>query len=101
MAAGLTRNFPLSATVGRGIAETWNFGKELGMTMRGFIEIAGGFSYAPHRVGLSLANRCGKTVYFQPGDDTAEILAQIEALEEIPEGKRGTIADMVFGEYFL
>lgn len=69
--------------------------------MNGFTPIAGCYSYAEHRVGLSLANRCGKTVYFQPGDDTAEILSQIESLDEIPDDKRDVVADMVFGEYFL
>ncbi len=65
----------------------------------GFTPIAGPYSYAAHRVGLSLSNG-RKTVYFQPGDATSETLAQIEALAEIPASRRAIVADMAFGEYF-
>ena len=67
--------------------------------MNGFTPIAGPYSYALHRVGLSLRNG-QKTVYFQPGDAIAEILAAIEALDEVPEDRRAIVADMAFGDYF-
>ena len=67
--------------------------------MNGFTPIAGPYSYALHRVGLSLHNG-RQTVYVQPGDDTSETMAQIEALQEIPEGRRAIVADMAFGDYF-
>lgn len=72
------------------------------MTSRkGFLDITpGGFAYAEHRVGLSLMAPDGRCVYFQPGDDTAAILDTIEALDEIDEAKRPSIAAMALGDYF-
>ena len=67
--------------------------------MNGFTPIAGPYGYALHRVGLSLSNG-RQTVYFQPGDATAETLAAIEALDEVPDDRRAIVADMAFGDYF-
>lgn len=69
--------------------------------MSRYLEITpAGYSYAQLRVGVSLKSPDGREVYFQPGDDTAAILATIEALEEIPDAKRAIIADMALGDYF-
>lgn len=69
--------------------------------MSHYLEITpAGFSYAELRVGVSLKSPDGREVYFQPGDDTAAILETIQALEEIPEAKRATIAAMALGDYF-
>lgn len=71
------------------------------MTPAGYTEITpGGFSYARLRVGLIVRAPDGSEVYCQPGDDTAAMLANIEALEEVAEDKRPTIAAMALGEYF-
>lgn len=68
---------------------------------RGFLEVTpDGFSYAEHRVGVSLRSPDGRIVYFQPGDDTAAILETIAALEEVTPDKRATIAAMALGDYF-
>lgn len=67
--------------------------------MNGFAPIAGPYSYALHRVGLSLSNG-RQTVYFQPGDATTETLASIEALDEVPADRRAIVAGMAFGDYF-
>ncbi len=70
------------------------------MTMNGFTPIAGPYSYALHRVGLSLSNGA-KTVYFQPGDGAAETLASIEALDEIGDDALAAgLAHIAFGDYF-
>lgn len=66
----------------------------------GYLRIAGGWIYAPLRVGLSLRAPDGSECYFQPGDDTAEILAQIDAIGEIPDERQEAICAMVFGDYF-
>lgn len=67
----------------------------------GYIQIAGGYSYAPLNAGLVVRHPDGREVYCQPGDDEAAMCANIDALDEVEEGrKRGIIADMVFGEYF-
>lgn len=67
-------------------------------------EIGGGYSFASLRVGLVVRAPNGKEIYCQPGDDEASMRANIDALNEISEdvtdAKRGTIADMVLGEYF-
>lgn len=69
--------------------------------MSGHMEITpNGYAYAVLRVGVSLASPDGRSVYFQPGDDSAAILETISALEEIPEGKRAAVSDMALGEYF-
>lgn len=68
--------------------------------MNGYIQIAGGYSYAPTKIGKVLRNPAGKEVYFQPGDGETEFLAQIDAIAELPESKIDVIADMVFSEYF-
>jgi hypothetical protein len=71
---------------------------------RGYLPIAGGYSYAPLRVGLVVRNPAGQEIYCQPGDDETAMRANIEALDEISEdtsdAKRATIADMMLGEYF-
>jgi hypothetical protein len=70
----------------------------------GYLEIGGGYSYAPLRIGLVVRAPNGKEIYCQPGDDEEAMRANIEALDEISEdiddAKRGTIADMMLGEYF-
>lgn len=71
---------------------------------KGYLPIAGGYSYAPLRVGMVIRNPDGKEIYCQPGDDESAMRENIEALDEISEdvsdAKRGTIADMMLGEYF-
>ena len=66
----------------------------------GYIEIAGGYSYAPLRVGLVLRNPDGAEIYCQPGDDENAMRENIDALEEVEESKRAIIADMTFSDYF-
>lgn len=67
----------------------------------GFLAIADGWSYAPLRVGLIVRRDAdGKQIYCQPGDDENAMRANIEALDEIPDDKRATIADMMLGDYF-
>jgi hypothetical protein len=68
--------------------------------MASYIQIAGGYSYAPLRVGLVIRDPQGREVYCQPGDDEAAMRANIEALDEVSGDKRGIIADMVLGDYF-
>lgn len=72
--------------------------------MVSYQDIGGGYKFAELRVGAVLKAPNGREVYFQPGDDTAAIRETVEALDEISndvmDAKRGTIADMVFGEYF-
>lgn len=63
-------------------------------------DIGGGYRFALHRVGASLINPRGQAVYFQPGDDTAAITDTIEALDEIPDNRRATIADIALSAYF-
>lgn len=69
--------------------------------MSSYQQIAGGYSFAELRVGLVVRAPNGKEVYCQPGGDAEAMRENIEALEEIDdEIKRGTIADMLLGEYF-
>lgn len=69
--------------------------------MTGYLQIAGGYSYAALRIGLVVRSPAGREIYCQPGDDENAMRANIEALDEIDdEIKRGTIADMLLGEYF-
>ena len=68
--------------------------------LAGYIPIAGNWSYAPTRIGKVLRAPDGEQVYFQPGDDEAEFLAQVEAIQELPENRQADIAAMIFGEYF-
>jgi hypothetical protein len=71
---------------------------------KGYLPIAGGYSYASLRVGLVVRNPDGKEIFCQPGDDENAMRENIAALDEISEdvtdAKRGTIADMMLGEYF-
>ncbi len=67
---------------------------------KSYLNLGGGYSYAPLRAGVSLRAPNGREVYFQPGDDTASFFETVEALEEIPADKLAIIADMAFGEYF-
>lgn len=66
----------------------------------GYIAIAGDWSYAPTRVGKVLRAPDGEQVYFQPGDDESEFMAQVEAIQEWPEDRQWIAADIVLGEYF-
>lgn len=69
-----------------------------------YTEIGGGYSYASLRAGMVVRNPIGQEIYVQPGDDEAAMRANIDALDEIitdvRDAKRGTIADMVLGDYF-
>lgn len=68
---------------------------------KGYYRIAGGWSYAPLRVGLIVRNPDGEEIYCQSGDDENAMRANIEALDEIDDDdKRATICAMVLGEYF-
>lgn len=72
-----------------------------GTLPRGYLPIADGWSYAPLRVGLVVRrDDDGKEIYIQPGDDESAMRANIEALDEIPDDKRATIAAMMLGDYF-
>lgn len=64
------------------------------------LPIGGGYSYTPCASGVILSSPQGVRVYFRPGDDTAAFYENLEALDEIPDDKRGVIADMAFGDYF-
>jgi hypothetical protein len=70
----------------------------------GYLDIGGGYSFRPMRVGMVVCNPAGTEIYVQPGDATAEMLDTIAALDEVSEdvtdAKRGTIADMALGDYF-
>jgi hypothetical protein len=72
--------------------------------MSAYQEIGGGYSFASLRVGLVVRNPAGQEIYCQPGDDEEAMRENIAALDEISEdvtdAKRGTIADMMLGEYF-
>lgn len=67
-------------------------------------DIGGGYSFAALRVGMTIRNPKGAEVYVQPGDDTATMMDNIEALDEVSPDvdnpKRAIIADMMLGEYF-
>lgn len=67
---------------------------------KGYISIAGGWSYAPTRVGKVLRAPNGRQVYFQPGDDEAEFMEQVEAIGELNKHSREAVADIAFGAYF-
>lgn len=67
--------------------------------MNAYIEV-GGYSYAVLRAGVAVRNPAGKEVYFQPGDATAAILPELEALQDIPEHARAAVADMALSDYF-
>lgn len=68
--------------------------------MSRYIEIGGGYSYAALRVGLTIKAPDGREVFVQPGDDRSAIMATIDALDELPDDRRGDIADMALGDYF-
>ena len=68
--------------------------------MTAYSDIGGGYRFAVLRVGAAMIAPNGREVYFQPGDDTAAIIEAVEALDELPDDRRATIADMAFGEYF-
>lgn len=68
---------------------------------KGYIRIAGDWSYAPLRVGLVVCAPDGAEIYVQPGDSEDTMRANIEALDEIEgDDKRAKIATMLLGEYF-
>ncbi len=73
------------------------------MTER-YLNIGGGYSYAPMRVGLVVQAPNGEQVYVQPGDDETAMRATLEALDEISsdvdEAKHATLCDMALGDYF-
>jgi len=70
----------------------------------GYIQIGGGYSYAPLRAGLVIRNPQGREVYVQPGDDESAMRENIDALDgwsdDPADDKRAVIADMLLGEYF-
>lgn len=72
--------------------------------MNAYQDIGGGYSFARLRVGLTVRNPAGTEIYIQPGDDELAMLNNILALgdisEDVTDEKRGTIADMMLGEYF-
>lgn len=74
------------------------------LTRPTYTDIGGGYSYASLRVGMVVRNPQGKEIYIQPGDDESAMLNNIEALDDVSEDindpKRGTIVDMILGEYF-
>lgn len=91
----------LTAELGAMESTSYGFRKIWETAPAGYLEISPcGFSYAEHRVGVSLRSPDGRIVYFQPGDDSAAILETIAALEEIPAERRATIAAMSLGDYF-
>lgn len=69
-----------------------------------YLQIAGGYAWAPLRVGLVLRNPAGSEVYCRPGDDETAMREELEALEEAIDGmahdKAAALADMALGEYF-
>ena len=67
---------------------------------KGYIRIAGNWSYAPLRCGLVVRAPDGQEVYCQPGDDESAMRANIEALDEVEDSKQEAIAGMIFGDYF-
>jgi hypothetical protein len=64
------------------------------------IDIGGGYNYTALRIGLVVRNPAGIEIYVQPGDASATMLDNIAALDELPDNKRGIVADMILGEYF-
>lgn len=70
----------------------------------GYMPIGGGYEYAALRCGLSIRHPNGKEIYVQMGDDETIMRENLAALDEISldasDEKRGTIADMLLGEYF-
>lgn len=53
------------------------------------------------RVGATVEELfTGKSVYFQPGDDTASLRDTVAALEEVDCEKRAMIFDMAMSNYF-
>lgn len=68
-----------------------------------YLNIAGGYSYCPLRVGLVLRNPQGREVYFQPGDQESAFRETLEALAEcddMPPAKVAVLTDMALGDYF-
>lgn len=69
-----------------------------------YLQIAGGYAWAPLRVGLVLRNPAGSEVYCQPGDDETAVREMLEALEEATDGmpadKAAALTDIALGEYF-
>lgn len=41
-----------------------------------------------------------KEVFFRPGDAANEVRNMIDALDEVPEGRRFVVFDIAIGEYF-
>lgn len=69
---------------------------------KGYIRIAGGWGYAPLRVGLVIRAPSGEEVYVQPGDDELAMRENLEALDEIEDDRlRLGIAGSMLGEYFV
>ena len=69
-----------------------------------FQPLGGGYAYASLRVGLTIVNPRGESIYVQPGDDESIMRDNLEALDEISldvdDERRAAIADMLLGEYF-
>ena len=70
----------------------------------GYMPLGGGYSYAALRNGLTVRAPDGQEIYVQPGDDESAMRENLTALDElsldVDDPKRGTIADMLLGEYF-
>jgi hypothetical protein len=74
------------------------------MSRADFEPIGGDYSFQLLRVGMIVRAPNGQQIYIQPGDDESAMRENIAALDEVSkdvtDAKRGTIADMVLGEYF-
>lgn len=69
-----------------------------------YMPLGGGYAYSALRHGLTIINPQGRDIYVQMGDDENVMRENIAALDEISldadDDLRGTIADMLLGEYF-
>lgn len=41
-----------------------------------------------------------RELFFQPGDDAGSVRNSIDALKEVPEGKRDIVFDVAMSDYF-
>lgn len=69
-----------------------------------YMPLGGGYAYSALRHGLTIRNPQGRDIYVQMGDDEKAMRENLKALDEISldasDELRGTIADMLLGEYF-
>ena len=64
-------------------------------------ELPGGWKLGRLRVGCTIAAPDGREVYFQPGDDSAEIINQWDAIcTDIPESRQAIMCEISFSDYF-